>query len=352
MADHDDDFDGSSTSSWLSDGTAPLDPNPDSTWMAPADSPPAAAPPDPAVVEPSVAPPPEPPPVRRSVAPRPDAPAVTWPAPPPPDAPPPDWTVPAPDQGTARRRRSGFPVAIIVGVAVLAVLGGAVYAAGHSVRHHFAGPTLPKHCGTPTYHLSDAATSAPPVSPLPASATSGQTSTSQQHHLAFAVPTGWQPDPGGGLLVGFENRCGDPQIVLGSVAQYGAGYCAKTSTSYRAIAGVRGAEREHDLPVVAREAAAAWATWAYAGKNDEQPQVVVSRARPFTARAMRGSLVRATARSTVPLECGSVGGVVYAIAVDSTDGADVFVVSAGQGDPADPTETALLAIAGSLHRVP
>ena len=54
----------------------------------------------------------------------------------------------------------------------------------------------------------------------------------------------------------------------------------------------------------------------------------------------------------MPLECGSARGVVYAIAVDSADGADVFVVSADQGGAADPSETALLAIAGSLHRVP
>jgi len=245
-------------------------------------------------------------------------------------------------------------VRIIVGIAaiaMLAVLGGVVYAVGHSARHHFAGLSLPKNCGTPSYHLSNATTAAPRGSTQPASGTSGQTNTSQQHHLAFVVPSGWQPADEG-ELIGFENRCGDPQIVLSSAAKYGSGYCAENSTSYRAIAGVRGAQSEHDLPAVAREAAAAWATWSYAGKSDEQPQVVVSRARPFTTRGLRGSLVRATARGTVPLECGSVRGVVYAIAVDSADGADVFVISADQGAAADPNEADLLAVAGTLHRVP
>jgi len=239
----------------------------------------------------------------------------------------------------------------IVAIALLAVLGGVVYAVGHSVRH-FAGISLPKNCGTPTYHLSNAASSAPRAGTQPASGKSGQTNTSQQHHLAFVVPSGWQPDADEGVLIGFENRCGDPQIVLSSAAKYGSGYCAGNSTSYRAIAGVRGAESEHDLPAVAREAAAAWATWSYAGKGDEQPQVVVSRARPFTTRGLRGSLVRVTARSTVPLECGSARGVAYAIAVDSTAGADVFVISADQGDAADPTEADLLAVSGTLRRVP
>jgi hypothetical protein len=217
----------------------------------------------------------------------------------------------------------------------------------HSAVHRFSAPSLPKHCATPTYHVSSAATSPPQVKPHPVG-TSVQ--TSQEHHLAFAVPSGWEAESLG-TLDGYENRCGEPQIVLGSVAKYGSGYCPASTTSYRAIAGTRGAKNEHNVAAVAREEALAWATWSYSGKNDEQPNVVVSRARPFTMSGLRGSLVRATARATVPLACGSVRGVVYAIAVDSTDGADVFVVSADQGASADPSEAALLAIAGTLHRV-
>jgi hypothetical protein len=234
-------------------------------------------------------------------------------------------------------------VLVIIGFAVWGVVASSIK---HSVRHHFSGPSLPKNCGTPTYHLSSAATPAPPVKPRPAGPS---VQTSQKHRLAFAVPPGWKAESAG-VLDGFENRCGEPQITLGSVAQYGSDYCSAATTSYRAIAGTRGATNEHDVAAVAREQAFAWATWSYSGKQDEQPHVVLSRARPFTAHGLRGSLVRATARSTAPLDCGSVRGVVYAIAVDSTAGADVFVISADQGDPADPTEADLLAIAGTLHR--
>ena len=233
---------------------------------------------------------------------------------------------------------------VIIGFAIWGVVASSI---NHSVRNHFSGPSRPKNCGTPTYHVSSAATSPPQVKPHPVG-TSVQ--TSQEHHLAFAVPSGWKAESAG-TLDGYENRCREPQILLGSVAKYGTGYCAAAATSYRAIAGVRGAQNEHSVAAVAREEALAWATWSYSGKNDEQPNVVVSRARSFTAHGLRGSLVRATARSTVPLECGSVRGVVYAIAVDSTDGADVFVISADQGDAADPTEADLLAVAGTLHRV-
>jgi hypothetical protein len=235
-------------------------------------------------------------------------------------------------------------VLVIIGFAVWGVVASAVK---HSTIHHFSGPSLPKNCGTPTYHVSSAATSPPLVKPHPVG-TSVQ--TSQEHHLAFALPSGWKAESAG-TLDGFENRCGEPQIVLGSVAKYGSGYCPASTTSYRAIAGTRGAKDEHNAAAVAREEVLAWATWTYSGKQDEQPNVVVSRARPFTAHGLRGSLVRATARATVALGCGSVRGVVYAIAVDSTDGADVFVVSADQGDSADPSEADLLAIAGTLHRV-
>jgi hypothetical protein len=232
------------------------------------------------------------------------------------------------------------------------VLGGVVYTVGHSVGHHLAGPSLPKHCATPTYHLSNAATPAPSVGPHPASGAT--TSTSQRHHLAFALPSGWQPESSEDVLDGYEDRCGTPEIVLSGVAKYGTGYCAAAPRDYRAIAGVRGAEGEHDLAAVAREAASAWATWAYAGKGDEQPRVVASRARPISLRGAHGSLVRATSRSTVPMECGSAGGVVYAVALDSAAGADVFVIAANQGDPGDPgdpSEAALLAVAASVHRV-
>jgi hypothetical protein len=235
-------------------------------------------------------------------------------------------------------------VLVIVGFAIWGVVASALK---HSTVHHFSGPSLPKNCGTPTYHVSSAATSPPLVKPHPVG-TSVQ--TSQEHHLAFALPSGWKAESEG-TLDGFENRCGEPQIVLGSVAKYGSGYCPASTTSYRAIAGTRGAKDEHDAAAVAREEALAWATWTYSGKQDEQPNVVVSRARPFTAHGLRGSLARATARATVALGCGSVRGVVYAIAVDSTDGADVFVVSADQGDSADPSEADLLAMAGTLHRV-
>lgn len=274
--------------------------------------------------------------MKPSAAPPPDAPPVAWP---PPSAP--------PSLRTRRPRRSHgvlIVVLVIIGFAVWGVVSSSIK---HSVSHHLSGPSLPKNCGTPTYHVSSAATSAPQVKPRPAG-TSVQ--TSQKHHLAFAVPSGWKAESAG-VYDGFENRCGEAQITLGSVAQYGSGYCSAATTSYRAIAGTRGAQNEHDVAAVAREQAFAWATWAYSGKQDEQPQVVVSRARPFTAHGLRGSLVRATARSTVPLDCGSVRGVVYAVAIDATDGADVFVISADQGDPADPTEADLLAIAGTLHRV-
>jgi hypothetical protein len=370
VAGRDDDFD-----TWTPDGTQPLGVDSDAAWTSPAEQPAANEPsaaanpptvppppnrptvertptPDAPAVERSVAPPPDARPARRSVAPPSDARPARRSVVPPSDAPAARRSVPPSGEKAERRlRRSDAFHTIRVFLFLVCVLGGVIwYGVRHVPRagHQSVAPVPSRICSPPTYHLS---TSAAPALAIPAAA-SGQTQTSERRHLAFARPPGWQAESSEDALDGYEDRCGSPQIVLSGVAKFGTGYCVAQPTAFRAIAGVRGASGKHDLAAVAGQVATVWATWSYAGKGDEQPQVVVGSARPFVAGGLHGSLVRATARGTVPLECGSVQGVVYAIAIDSAAGADVFVISADQGDAADPSESSLLAIAASLHRVP
>jgi hypothetical protein len=253
-----------------------------------------------------------------------------------------------PPPGFPPPRRSpvaGIVVAIVIIAGVLLVgvaIGGIVLlSGGHENKQQ------PVTVQAPSVQPSAEPSSAPPAQ---AKVPGWKAVVAVKHGVTYDVPPSWSVKPPG-VIIGFEDPNGKPQVGGSGAATYKEGYCQGHSGSWRAATAVTGYVTT-DPAADAKDAARKWATNGYApDSGGSAPTVAVGAPRPISVGGVTGQ--EATATVTVRDRrnpCSPPGAVVHTVAMPPKNGqVAVLIVIADQSVSDAAADADLQKIAGSLR---
>lgn len=253
------------------------------------------------------------------------------------------------------RRNVNVAIAIASAVAVIAaVVVGAVYLTGDDKKDDAGGPT-----NSPTATATTPPTTTPAPTPTDTAAADGgdtdnprgapgsvdvkpvipgwQVVRRGERNVAFDVPPDWTVDSEG-MSIGFEDKKGDPQVIMGAPAYYKHEWCKASdgSTADRAAVGTKGGSGAKSLRSAAEGEAEAWAYWAYQTDGKGTFSKAQNSKAFSNSHGISGWQAQATA-SNIPKanKCTPPGGIAYTVAwldpAQKTPTAVVWVLYADAG---------------------
>jgi hypothetical protein len=186
-----------------------------------------------------------------------------------------------PPPGKDGRRKLTIGIAVTAAIAVVAAIAvGAVYVAGGGKKDDAKGKTTPtatapkSPTATATPSTGDTGATAPDDGDNPRGAPGSldvkpvipgwQVVRRGERNVAFDVPPDWTVDKEG-ESIGFTDKSGKPEVVMGAPAYYKHEWCdpGNGSTADRAAVGTKGGTGAKSLRQAAENEAEAWAYWGY-----------------------------------------------------------------------------------------
>jgi hypothetical protein len=158
-----------------------------------------------------------------------------------------------------------------------------------------------------------------------------------ERNVAFDVPPDWTLDEEG-MSIGFDDKKGDPQVVMSAPAYYKHQWCTASdgTTADRAAVGTKGGSGATSLRSAAESEAQAWSYWAYQDNGKGTFSKAQNSKEFHNAYGISGWQAQATA-TNVPKanKCSSPGGIAYTVAwldpAQKTPTAVVWVLYADTG---------------------
>ncbi len=137
-----------------------------------------------------------------------------------------------------------------------------------------------------------------------------------ERNVAFDVPPDWTVDSEG-MSIGFEDKKGNPQVVMGAPAYYKHEWCKASDggTADRAATGTKGGSGASSLRSAAENEAEAWAYWAYQTDGKGTFSKAQNSKAFSNSHGISGWQAQATA-SNIPKanKCTPPGGIAYTVA--------------------------------------
>lgn len=275
-----------------------------------------------------------------------------WPAPPEPPLPADTTSAHDGGRGGARHVKTAVIIAIPALLVAIVVLAGFVVAhLGDSLKSHVAEGLTASPTPSGPAATTDPPTPTPGATKAPAKAVvkGWQPVVHAKRGVAYDVPRDWEVNSAS-TIVGFEDTSAGTRLAMSGSAEYGAGFCTKSSSGvWRAVAGVAAAPKSGSLAAATAALASAW------GNVYDEPSRGIhavadrSRARPMRVKGARAyhSRVLITVNGGDACTPGRALAEVIMIRGPHTNGA--FILVSDQGDEPDPRPETLAKIASTVR---